>query len=257
MAVRSARSNYDIFLECFSHHMGLFHRLNHSRGNSQRQQMHRRDTQRGLYGQFNGDVNSAAGEPPDDEPSQFECQILVDNFATRMFMALPQDLRTLSSTVVHHEPKFPEPYSKPYTVSEILLICSHFPNDLEGAARIYFGIAKDANIKRLYVPIVCDYVKSASQNHGSCEICKRDRFKLTEHHLIPRTMHGQSLKQGLYSKHKLNQVAWLCRGCHEFVHQRIKPKVLANKYSSVELLLRRDDVREWAKSIGKIVRKVR
>ena len=81
---------------------------------------------------------------------------------------------------------------------------------------------------------------------------ERHRFKFTEHHLIPRAIHGRFLKQGLYSKHKLKQVAWLCRGCHEFIHQRTKPNVLAEKYWSVELLLRRHDVREWARIICKI-----
>ena len=257
MDVRSARSNYDIFLETFSLHMGLSHRLNHSRENLRCQQIHRKDTQRRLYDLFNGDGNLAAGEPPDAEASQSKCQISVDDFATRLFMALPQDLRTLSSAVIQNGSKLPEPCSKPYSMSRIMLISSSFPDNLEAVARNRLGIAKDTNIKRLFVPIVCDYVKAASQNHGSCEICERDGFKLTEHHLIPRVMHGQFLKQRLCRKDELKKVAWLCRGCHEFIHQRIKPKVLANKYPSVELLLRRHDVREWAKSIGKVVRKIK
>ena len=161
-------------------------------------------------------------------------------------MALPQDLRTMSSSTLH---------SELYSVSKIMLLCSNLPDDLDEATKAYFGITKDGNMKRLYVPIVSDYVKAASQNHGSCEICERHRFKLTAHHLIPQVLHRQFLKQGICSKHELKQVAWLCRGCHDFIHQRIKPKVLAEKYSSVELLLRRHDVREWAKSIRKVVKK--
>lgn len=178
--------------------------------------------------------------------------MLVDGFTTRLFMALPQDLRTMSSFTVHNDS---EAQSIPCTMSRIMLLCSNLPDDLDETAKSYIGIPKDANIKSLYVPIVSDYVKAVSQNHGSCEICERHRFKLTEHHLIPQALHGPLLKQGLYSKHELKQVAWLCRGCHEFIHQRIKPNVLAEKYSSVELLLRRHDVREWAKSVRNIVRK--
>ena len=255
MAVSSARSNYDIFLECYMHHMGLSRRLSHSDGVVRRQEIQRGDTRRRFYGLPNGE-RQAAGESSDGEASQLKSQTLVDGFATRLFMALPRDLRTMSSSYVQNCTDLPEPYSKPYSMSKIMLICSNLPNDLE-IAKDYLAIAKDANIKRLYVPIVSDYVKAVSQNHGSCEICERRRFKLTEHHLIPRAMHGRFLKQGSYIyKYKLKQVAWLCRGCHEFIHQRIKPKVLAEKYSSVELLLRRHDVREWAKSIRKIGKKV-
>ena len=247
MAVSSAQSNYDIFLEHFWHHMRLSKPLDHSRGYSTRQEIHGGDTPRGFYSLSSGE-RQAAGESVDG-------QILVDEFATRLFMALPEDLRTISPSIIQKDPNLAEPYRKSYSLSKTMLICSNLPDDLDETAKTYLGIAKDANIKRLYVPIVSDYVRAASQNHGSCEICQRHRFKLTEHHLIPRVMHGRFLKQGLYSKHQLKQVAWLCRGCHEFIHQRMKPSVLAKKYSSVELLLGRRDVREWAKSLRQIVRK--
>ena len=238
MAVRSAISNYHIFLECFSRHLSLSHQPSHSGGVLKCQEI---DRGRGFYGQSIGG-SQAAGRSPDSEASQ----ILVDNFTSRLFMALPQDLRTMSSSTLH---------SEPCSISKIMLICSNLPYDLNETAQSYLGIPKDVNDTRLYVPIISDYVKGASQNHGSCEICERRRFKLTAHHLIPQVLHGRFLKQGVYSKHQLKQVAWLCRGCHEFIHQRIKPTLLAEKYSSVELLLRRPDVREWAKSIGKVVKK--
>ena len=238
MAVRSAISNYHIFLECFSRHLSLSHQPSHSGEVLKCQEI---DRGRGFYGQSIGG-SQAAGRSPDSEASQ----ILVENFTTRLFMALPQDLRTMSSSASQ---------SEPCSMSRIMLICSNLPDDLDETGKNYLGIPKDANIKRLYVPIIRDYVKAASQNHGSCEICERHRFKLTAHHLVPQVLHGRFLKQGICSRHELKQVAWLCRGCHEFIHQRIKPTLLAEKYSSVELLLRRPDVREWAKSIRKVVKK--
>ena len=128
--------------------------------------------------------------------------------------------------------------------------------------------------KAVYAPIARNYIKKEEdarstlhitetrtlplpKDNGSCEVCLRDRFKLTQHHLIPRVMHEQYLKQGLHSEPRLDQIAWLCRGCHEFVHKRIRPSVLARRYSSVGLLLKRSDVREWAKTLGKVVRKGR
>ena len=247
MAATTARSNYDIFLECFRHHFYRF------REPSRRQEVHKGDAQEGFRGLSHGG-RLAASKSPEGKVAKRKYRTLLDGFVTRLFMALPPDLRTIS---VHKGPNFPEQYSKPYSISKTMLVCSSLPDDLDEGPRMYLGIAKDANLKRLYVPMLCDYVKAASQNHGSCEICQRNRFKLTEHHLIPRVMHGRLLKQGSCGKHQLKQVAWLCRGCHEFIHHRIKPDVLAQKYPSVELLLRRPDVREWAKSFRNIVRKVR
>ena len=245
MAGTSARSNHDIFLECFWHHVclsyGVFRYRNVRRGNGQ-----------GLFYGLCAGGRLAAGKSLRGEIAQHIDQSLLDQFATRLFMALPPELRSIS---VQKAQDFPEHYSKTYSISKTMLICLNLPDDLDDSSKNYPGIAKGADLKRLYVPILCDYVKAASQNYGSCEICQRHRFKLTRHHLIPRAMHDRLLKQGSCGKHQLNRVAWLCRGCHEFIHHRIKPHVLAQKYPSVELLLRRPDVREWAKSIRKIVRK--
>lgn len=243
MAGSSARSNCDIFLDCFWHHVCLSYRV------SRYQEVHKGDAQ----GVFYGLSGQAAGKSPEGEVVQHTYQTLLDRFAIRLFMALPPDLSTFSAQKAQDSP---ENYSKPYSISKTMLICSSLPDDLDDSSKDYLGITKGANLKRLYVPILCDYVKAASHNYGTCEICQRHRFKLTEHHLIPRVMHGQLLMQGPCGKYQLNRVAWLCRGCHEFIHHRIKPHVLAQKYPSVELLLRRPDVREWAKSIRKIVRKV-
>ena len=244
MARNSARTNHDIFAECFWHHVCL------SYGFTRYQEVHRRDGQGG----FSGSSHPTAGKSPEGEVPQHTCQALLDSFATRLFMALPPELKSIS---VQKAQEFPEYYSKIYSISKTMLICLNLPDDLDDSSKDYLSIAKGADLKRLYLPILCDYVKAASQNYGSCEICQRHRFKLTRHHLIPRVMHDRLLKQGSCGRYQLNRVAWLCRGCHEFIHHRIKPHVLAQTYPSVELLLRRPDVREWAKSIRNIVRKVR
>ena len=245
MAGTSARSNHDIFLECFWHHVCLSYEV------SRYQEVHKGDAQGVFYGISDGG-RLAAGKAPEGELSQHIDQTLLDRFATRLFMALPPDLRSIS---VQKAKDVPEGYSNVYSKSNIMLISLSLPDDLDKGTKSYLDIA-EAKLKGLYVPILCDYVKAASQNYGSCEICQRHRFKLTRHHLIPRVMHDRLLKQGSCGKYQLNRVAWLCRGCHEFIHHRIKPHVLAQKYPSVELLLRRPDVREWAKSICNIVRKV-
>ena len=246
MAGSPARSNYEIFTECFWHHVCLSHEL-------PRDQEVRKGDAQGVFCGVSHGGHLAARKSPEGEVLQQRSQALLDDFTTRLFMALPPDLRTIS---VQKGPSFPEHHSKPYSISRLMLVCSNITDDLDENTKNYLGIAKGVNIKRLYMPILCDYVKAASQNHGSCEICQRDRFKLTKHHLIPRVMHGKLLKQGSCGKHQLNQIAWLCRGCHEFIHHRIKPHVLAEQYPSVNLLLTRRDVKEWAKKFRKIVRKV-
>lgn len=246
MAGSKARSNYEIFTECFWHHVCLSHEQ------SKEQEVRKGDAQ-GVFCGLSHSRHLAAGKSPEGEVLQHKCQALLDDFTTRLFMALPPDLRTIS---VQKSPSIPAHYSKPYSISKLMLVCSSLPDDLDESSRNYLGIAKSANLNRLYMPILCDYVKAASQNYGNCEICQRDRFKLTAHHLIPRVMHGKLLKQGSCGKHQLNQVAWLCRGCHEFIHHRIKPHVLAGRYPSVKLLLTRPDVKEWATKFRKIVRKV-
>ena len=246
MAATSARSNYEIFTECFWHHVRLSHE------SSGEQEVHKGDAQ-GVFCGLSHGGRLAAAKSPEGDVLQHKCQTSLDDFTTRLFMALPPDLKTIS---VKKGQSIPEQYSKPYSISKLMLVCSSLPDDLEESLKNYLGIAKGANLKRLYLPILCDYVQAASQNYGSCEICQRDRFKLTKHHLIPRVMHGKLLKRGSCGKHQLDQVAWLCRGCHEFIHHRIKPHVLAAQYPSINLLLRRSDVKDWAKSIRKIVRKV-
>ena len=246
MAATTARSNYDIFLECFWHHVCLSH------GISRYQEVRKGACLTGLYYGLSCTEHLAAGKPPRVEASGPQIQIRLKNLAARLFEALPPALRTMS---VQHYSNSQASYSKLYSRSNIMLMSSTLTEDLDVTAREHLGIAKDANLKGLYVATICDYVKAASRNYGTCEICQRHRFKLTEHHLIPRVMHERLLKQGSCGKHQLNQVAWLCRGCHEFIHHRIKPHVLAQKYPSVELLLKRHDVREWAKSIRNIARK--
>lgn len=108
MAVGSARSNYDIFLEYFSQYTYISQRLNHSCGNSRRQEIHGRDIPSRFYGLSDGE-HQAAGESPDGKAPQPRCQILVNNLATRLFMALPQDLRTMSSSSIQNSPNRTSP----------------------------------------------------------------------------------------------------------------------------------------------------
>jgi hypothetical protein len=103
-----------------------------------------------------------------------------------------------------------------------------------------------------------EFAPSASTKATECEICEREHLPLTYHHLIPRAVHAKVLKRGWHASWELNRVAWLCRACHSFVHNRVAGnEELARDWYSVELLLQREDVRKWAAWVGKVRWKAR
>jgi hypothetical protein len=93
--------------------------------------------------------------------------------------------------------------------------------------------------------------RASAQSQG-CEICLRTQLPLTYHHLIPRSVHAKVLKRGWHPAEDLNNVAWLCRQCHSFVHRCASNEELAREWYTVELLTEREDVRGWAGWVGRV-----
>ncbi len=91
----------------------------------------------------------------------------------------------------------------------------------------------------------------------ACEICERSWIPLTYHHLIPRGVHAKVLKRAWHPEDQLQNVAWLCRACHSFVHRIAGLEELAREWYTVERLLEREDVRAFASWVGKVRWKVR
>lgn len=81
----------------------------------------------------------------------------------------------------------------------------------------------------------------------ACEICGRDWIPLTYHHLIPKEVHAKAIKRKWHEEWMLNSVAWLCRACHTFVHRMASNEELAKEWYTIERLLERDDVQNWAR----------
>lgn len=92
----------------------------------------------------------------------------------------------------------------------------------------------------------------SSTRTTECEICGRDWIPLSYHHLIPKEVHGKVLKRKWHEEWRLNSVAWLCRACHSFVHRCESNEVLARDYWTVERLLEREDVQQWAKWVSRV-----
>lgn len=89
-----------------------------------------------------------------------------------------------------------------------------------------------------------------SRKADACEICLRDWIPLTYHHLIPCQVHAKALKRRWHEEWQLNSVAWLCRACHSLVHRIASNEELAREWWTIERLVEREDVQDFALWIG-------
>jgi hypothetical protein len=74
---------------------------------------------------------------------------------------------------------------------------------------------------------------------GACRLCGRvTRRGTTEHHLIPRTLHGNKWFKKRHDRAQMQQTISICRDCHGAIHKFIpSEKELGRHYATVELLL--------------------
>lgn len=151
--------------------------------------------------------------------------------------------------------KYADPIPQP--TFEILAQC--VPLSVSESLQVYGLIPDYADFSNVLKPIIDDYVASTAAKPPSvdtditaCEICDRDWIPLTDHHLIPRGIHAKALKRGWHEEWELNNIARICRACHSYVHQIASNEELAREWYTVEKLLEREDVRQWAKWVAKL-----
>ncbi len=71
----------------------------------------------------------------------------------------------------------------------------------------------------------------------SCELCGRDK-PLTFHHLIPRAVHKRKRFQRRHTKQQLRTHGiFICRLCHNGIHDLMSEKELAESFTTKESLL--------------------
>ncbi|WP_026690969.1 HNH endonuclease [Alteribacter aurantiacus] len=75
---------------------------------------------------------------------------------------------------------------------------------------------------------------------GSCELCKREGVRLTEHHLIPREEGGAHL-----------DTAMLCQPCHKQIHNLYTNQELAIRLDTIERLQDDEKIKKFLKWIKK------
>jgi hypothetical protein len=139
------------------------------------------------------------------------------------------------------------------------------PLSVSESLSVYGIIPESMDLTEFLRPILSDYISSvttappvwANTRTNACEICERDWIPLSYHHLIPREVHAKVLKRGWHEEWKLNSVAWLCRACHSFVHRMASNEELAREWYTVDRILERDDVQDWAKWVGRVRWKAR
>lgn len=90
-----------------------------------------------------------------------------------------------------------------------------------------------------------------TRSAGPCEFCSRE-VPLTEHHLIPRAVHGKTYFKKRFDKEDmLHRKVMVCRKCHKGIHRIIPDeKELARDFNTKELLLADERIArhvEWVK----------
>jgi hypothetical protein len=80
---------------------------------------------------------------------------------------------------------------------------------------------------------------------GVCELCDRERNDITDHHLIPRTLHSNKRVKAAFPKEVLKKTAPLCKPCHKQIHEFFTEKVLGWHYNTIEKLKAHPEVQKW------------
>ena len=87
---------------------------------------------------------------------------------------------------------------------------------------------------------------------GVCALCGRPVAELTRHHLIPRSRHANRRNKREFDRHEVHaRIAWLCRPCHDHVHNVLSEKQLERDYNTTARLRAHDEVArfvEWISS---------
>ena len=91
---------------------------------------------------------------------------------------------------------------------------------------------------------------SRSQGRGVCPACGRETA-LTFHHLIPRKVHRRSLFKKHYSRQQLSQGIYVCRPCHDGIHDRFDELTLAKRFADPALLLQESSLQSHFKWVAR------
>lgn len=89
-----------------------------------------------------------------------------------------------------------------------------------------------------------------SRRSGTCPLCQRV-VPLTFHHLIPKKLHRRPRFQKHYSKADLNQGVWICRLCHNGIHDHYDEMTLGKEFSTLAQLQADPNIQRHAQWVAK------
>jgi len=85
-----------------------------------------------------------------------------------------------------------------------------------------------------------------------CELCGRTLETLTKHHLIPRSRHRKKRNQRLFSREQvITHILWVCRPCHNDIHNMLSEKELEARYHTRQALLAHPDMQRFVAWISR------
>ncbi|KAL3477874.1 hypothetical protein BJX99DRAFT_119696 [Aspergillus californicus] len=260
----AAESNYAIFRECVS--SVIIARSNqHKPSKTPKRKPYKSKRAKQRDKDINLNVNPPKSNAAEEESPE-DLADFIDFIASEIFTSLPGPLQALTYATFHHTPSLSKAYTIPLPPQTLETLLPPIPPSVTDTLTTY-GYTPDLDLDTpsLLSRSLADYVPSvtrppplwANTRTSACELCARDWIPLSYHHLIPRSVHEKVLKKGWHDEWLLNSVAWLCRACHSFVHRMASNEELAREWYTVERICEREDVRDWAKWVGRVRWKAR
>ncbi|KAH8697099.1 hypothetical protein BGW36DRAFT_427072 [Talaromyces proteolyticus] len=253
----AAGNNYEVFRECVSAAIVQRSEAGDKKAVKRKARGKKRDNA--------GTDLRSEGKGPDfiEKQNPEELAEFIDFIASETFYALPNEMQTLSYSNIQNDPSLASRYKDPADMpaSTMEAWAAVVPVSVSESLSVYGIIPETLDLIAAFIrPVLTDFLTSvttgppswASTRVDACEICERDWIPLSYHHLIPREVHAKVLKRGWHEEWMLNSVAWLCRACHSFVHRMASNEELAREYYTVDRILERDDVQDWAKWVGRV-----
>ncbi|KAH6683106.1 hypothetical protein B0J14DRAFT_575103 [Halenospora varia] len=207
-------------------------------------------------------IKSVATRADEEVNDAEELAEFIEYLATEIFQSLPPELKTLTYSIYINDPILQKKYALPLTDIATTLILNAVPVTVPETLDTYSLLSAHRTTSEFLIPILNSYVTTTTTAPppprqtrdlaDGCEICERSWIPLTYHHLIPRMVHAKAVKRGWHTEDQLENVAWLCRACHSFVHRVAGHEELAKEYYTVERLVEREDVRKFAEWVGKV-----
>jgi hypothetical protein len=86
---------------------------------------------------------------------------------------------------------------------------------------------------------------------GACGLCDRTVWRLTRHHLIPKTRHKNKRNKKTFDRREIHRTVGLCSPCHRHIHTVLDNKELEREYNTLEALRAHPDVEKFVEWVSK------